>query len=136
MMIAVEDIATAPPITTATAGATWNRLMAPAATMAVVNSTWAPPTPSTSHRIATRRGSENSSPSVNTRNTTPISASSCVVSLSTASARACGPSSIPTTRYPRIAGNASLRTPATTHTEAVSRMSICRRGSLCNMSSC
>ena len=34
--------------------------------------------------MATRRGSENSSPSVNTRNTTPKSARSRVVSLSTA----------------------------------------------------
>ena len=50
--------------------------------MPVVISTCAPPTPSTSQRMATRRGSENSSPSVNTRNTTPKSASSCVVSLS------------------------------------------------------
>ena len=130
MMIAVEDIATAPPITTATAGATSKAMMAPAATMPVVTSTCAPPTPSTSQRIATKRGKENSSPKVNTRNTTPKSASSRVVSLSAASARACGPSSIPTARYPRIAGSFSLRTPATTHTDAVSRIRICSSGSL------
>ena len=49
-------------------------------------------------RIATKRGSENSNPKVNTRNTTPKSASSCVVSLSAARLRACGPNSMPTAR--------------------------------------
>ena len=49
--------------------------------MLVVMNTCAPPTPSTSQRIATRRGSENSNPRVKTRNTTPKSANSCVVSL-------------------------------------------------------
>ena len=86
MMIAVEDIATAPPMTIAAVGAIPNSAKAPAPTIPVVTSTCAPPTPSTSQRIATRRGSENSNPSVNTRNTTPKSASKRVVSLSTAQA--------------------------------------------------
>ena len=79
MTMAVDDMATAPPITTATAGATSRNRVRPAATMPVVTSTCAPPTPSTSQRIATRRGRENSNPSVNTRNTTPKSANSWVV---------------------------------------------------------
>ena len=76
MMMAVEDIATAPPTTTATAGAMLKKMMAAAATRPVVTNTWAPPTPSTSQRMATKRGRENSSPKVKTRKTTPKSASS------------------------------------------------------------
>ena len=83
MMMAVEDIATAPPTTTAEVGATPSSHAAASATIAVVTSTCAPPTPSTSPRMASKRGSENSSPSVNTRNATPKSASRRVVSLST-----------------------------------------------------
>ena len=131
MMMAVEDMATAPPMSTATAGATSKNRMAPAATIPTVISTCAPPTPSTSQRMATRRGSENSNPKVNTRNTTPKSANNCVVSLSAARLRACGPNSMPTARYPKIAGSANLRTAATTHTDAVSRIRICNSGSLC-----
>ena len=62
MMMAVEDMATAPPMTIAAVGAIPNSANAPAPTSAVVTSTWAPPTPSTSQRIATRRGRENSEP--------------------------------------------------------------------------
>ena len=98
MMMAVEDMATAPPITTASTAPIRNSIMPMAATMPVVISTCAPPTPSTSQRIATSRGSENSNPKVNTRKTTPKSASNWVVPLLVMSASACGPSSIPTTR--------------------------------------
>ncbi len=98
MMMAVEDMATAPPITTATAGATSRNRIRPDATIPAVIRTCAPPTPSTSQRMATKRGSENSKPKVNTRNTTPKSASSCVVALSAASASACGPNNMPTAR--------------------------------------
>ncbi len=97
-MIAVEDIATAPPTTTATAGAMRYAATAIAATMPAVSTVCAPPTPSTSPRIATNLGRENSRPRVNTRKTTPKSASRRVVSVSAASASAFGPSSMPTTR--------------------------------------
>src|SRR5271165_2533952 len=79
--------------------------------------------------MAMRRGNENSNPRVKTRNTTPKSASSCVVSLFSANESACGPSSMPTARYPTIAGSLSLRAPATTHTEAASRIRIWSSGS-------
>ena len=95
--IAVEDIATAPPITIATGGVAPSA-QAATATTAVVMSTCRPPIPSTSDFMATMRANENSSPSVKTRNTTPISASMPIDSSSSSTPRACGPNSMPTTR--------------------------------------
>ena len=54
--------------------------------------------PSTSDFIAIMRASENSSPSVKTRNTTPISASTRTGASYGTSPSMCGPSSMPTTR--------------------------------------
>ncbi len=95
--IAVDDIASAPPMTMAAPAWTPNaKAMPPKARPH--SSTCRPPMPSTSDFIATMRPSENSSPSVNTRNTTPISASTCTdVTLGTRPS-ACGPSTMPTSR--------------------------------------
>ena len=95
--IAVEDIATAPPITNATSG------VAPAAyatapASSAVMPTCCAPRPNTSWRIASMRGRENSRPSVNSRNTTPSSARNIVVAESCINPRAYGPSAMPTTR--------------------------------------
>ena len=74
--IAVDDIASAPPMTMAApALMPYANAMPPKARPH--SSTCRPPMPSTSDFIATMRASENSSPSVKTRNTTPISASTC-----------------------------------------------------------
>ena len=54
------------------------------------------PAESTYSNIATMRGHENSSPSVNSRNTTPMSASRCVDCDSATMPKACGPSASPT----------------------------------------
>jgi hypothetical protein len=95
--IAVEDIATAPPSTIAT-GSVAPSAQTAAPTTAVVMSTCSPPTPSTSDFIATMRASENSSPSVKTRNTTPMSASVRMASSLSSTPSACGPSTMPTSR--------------------------------------
>ena len=78
MMIAVLLIEMAPPITTAMShGTPTSRAMH--ANTTVVATTCAAPSPNTSRFMASMRGSENSSPSVNSRKVTPSSASSCVV---------------------------------------------------------
>ena len=79
-MIAVELIAIAPPIAIAGKGAVPSNQAMPATAVAV-STTCAVPMPNTSLRIATMRGQENSSPNVNSRNTTPSSDSNCVVSV-------------------------------------------------------
>ena len=68
------------------------------ATTAVVTSTCAPPTPSTSPRMASKRGRENSRPSVNTRNTTPNPRAAASCRCRRPARSACGPSSMPTAR--------------------------------------
>ncbi len=75
--MAVEDIDSAPPMTIDTSHESPSNRPTPT-NSPVVSSTCARPRPNTSRRMATMRGHENSSPSVNSRNTTPISASSCV----------------------------------------------------------
>ena len=75
--MAVEDMDSAPP--TATASSHDMPSARPMATnSSVVSATCMAPSPNTSRRMATMRAQENSRPSVNSRNTTPISASSCV----------------------------------------------------------
>ncbi len=117
--MAVEDIATAPPSTTATSGGEpSHQAMAPNAR--AVNPTWALPSANTSLRMAIRRGSENSSPRVNSRKTTPNSASVVVVSVSSTQPSACGPSSAPTARNPRTGGRRRRPSVATTSSVAAS----------------
>ena len=77
MMIAVEDIASAPPSAKAPARLTSKNppMTKPAASVnRIVRTTCDPPSPSTSLRIACSRVSENSSPIENIRKTTPNSA--------------------------------------------------------------
>ncbi len=95
--MAVDDMASAPPMTIAAPGCTPTP-RAMAANAAPHTSICRPPMPSTSDFIATMRASENSRPSVKTRNTMPISARSRTVASFGTSANAFGPSSIPTTR--------------------------------------
>ncbi len=95
--IAVEDIASAPPITIAAPVCTPKPSAMPA-NAPPQTSICRPPMPSTSDFIATMRPSENSSPSVKTRNTMPISARSRTVASFGTRPRACGPSSMPTTQ--------------------------------------
>ena len=94
--IAVEDMASAPPIMTAVSGGT-SRLHSTTANVAVVTTTCMPPMRNASRRMAIMRGSENSSPSVNTRNTTPRSARIGAMPLAV-KLSAYGPSSMPTAR--------------------------------------
>src|SRR5439155_1114684 len=84
--MAVELIATAPPSTIAMSHAMPSRWPKSANTPAVAM-TWAAPSPSTSRRMASMPGSENSSPSWNSRNATPSSASSRVLDCEAAVAR-------------------------------------------------
>ncbi|MNG92232.1 hypothetical protein D3C79_511610 [compost metagenome] len=64
----------------------------------VVNSTCRPPTPSTSLRMESRRGSENSSPRENIRKTMPSSPMVCMIACPVTMAAPWGPSSMPTNR--------------------------------------
>jgi hypothetical protein len=95
--MAVELIATTPPSTIAGAGRTPASHANVHATAPTARSCSAP-SPKTSRRIASMRGQENSSPSVNSRKTTPISASARVAGASSSSPKADGPSSMPTAR--------------------------------------
>ncbi len=77
MMIAVDDIASAAPRANAPARPTPKyapRSQPAARVIRIVSPTWAPPRPKTMRRIDRNRGSENSSPIENIRNTTPNSA--------------------------------------------------------------
>ncbi len=73
-MIAVELMAMAPPTSEAMSQGK-PKPRAISANTAMVAPTCSAPSPNTSRRIAIMRGSENSSPRVNSRNTTPSSAS-------------------------------------------------------------
>ena len=94
--IAVDDMASAPPIITAVRGGTLSP-HSTTANAAVVSETCRPPMRNASRRMAIMRGSENSSPSVNTRNTTPSSARIGATPPAVKSS-AYGPSSMPTAR--------------------------------------
>jgi len=94
--MAVEDMASAPPIITAVSGGTSSPQIT-TANAAVVSTTCRPPIKNASRRMAIIRGSENSSPSVNTRNTTPRSARIGAMPLAV-KLSANGPSSMPTAR--------------------------------------
>ena len=116
--IAVEDIATAPPSRIATGSA--RPIAQPtAATTAVVPPTCRPPSVNTSPRIAIRRGSENSRPSANSRNTMPNSASVSVVSVGVTQPSAWGPTLMPTIRKASISGRRKRRRPTTTASVAM-----------------
>ena len=95
--MAVDDMASAPPTINATGSVTSNAPHSRQVVSAVVSTTWAPPMPSASSRIDSMRGSENSNPKVNTRNTTPKSDSTGAMP-SVATSSAYGPSSMPTER--------------------------------------
>ena len=95
--IAVELMATAPPSTMATSQRRPSRWPSSANTAAVA-ATCAAPSPNTSRRMASMRGSENSRPRVNSRKATPSSASSRVAPVSETTPSACGPSTSPTAR--------------------------------------
>ena len=77
MTIAVDDIASAPPRANAPANPIpkWRPTSQPATMVKrIVSVTCAPPSPTTSRRMARNRASENSRPIENIRNTTPNSA--------------------------------------------------------------
>ena len=97
MPIAVDDIASAAPSTTAEA-----KLCASASAISANSSResryCAEPRPSTSRRIERNCGSENSSPIENIRKTMPYSAIARACAESGISLNACGPSSMPTVR--------------------------------------
>ena len=117
----MELIAIAPPSTTAISHGTPSRCVSSANTPAV-SVTCAAPRPNTSRRIASMRGSENSRPSVNSRNATPRSASSRVAPESESTPKACGPRASPTTRYAMLVGSARRRASVTIKTEPASRI--------------
>ena len=94
--MAVEDIASAPPIMIAVSGGT-RSVHSTVANVVVVSTTCRPPMSSASRRMAIMRGRENSRPSVNTRNTTPRSARIGAMPLAV-KLSAYGPSSMPTAR--------------------------------------
>ena len=95
--IAVEDIASTPP-SISPARHSMPSARAAAHTINRVSNTCAPPRPNTMRRMATSLGRLNSSPILNIRNTTPISASRRASTVSGIHARACGPIATPTMR--------------------------------------
>ena len=95
--MAVEDRASAPPSTSAPSTGTPAH-QATSAASAVVSTTCEPPSPTTARRRLQNCASENSRPIMNSRNTTPISASRCRVSLAGIQPRAWGPARMPTSR--------------------------------------
>ncbi|MQM40246.1 hypothetical protein KBTX_04293 [wastewater metagenome] len=97
MMMAVDDNASAPPITVA-APPPAPSAQAVSPSTPVHSATWAPPRPNTVQRIARSCGRENSRPMVNSRKTTPNSASGRTSSTSPTSPVADGPSATPTAR--------------------------------------
>jgi hypothetical protein len=72
--IAVEDMASAPPTAKAACQDKFTTRMPTAMVLSVDTMTWVTPMPKTILRIAMRRGIDTSSPIVNNRKTTPISA--------------------------------------------------------------
>ena len=94
---AVDDSASTAAISSASIGSSPSPM--PTATNAAVEiSTCPPPSPNTSRRMASSRDSENSSPSENSRNTTPNSATSCTASWLPIRPSAPGPISTPVAR--------------------------------------
>ena len=79
-VIAVDDMATTPPMTIAACQPT-PRKIAAVAPISVVSPTCRPPAPKTVARAAIIFGSENSSPTMNIRRTTPSSERNAVPSL-------------------------------------------------------
>ena len=107
--MAVDDIAIAPPSTTAPCQPisqgralrlfqTHTSRKCPSTAPAIVSATCDMPSPKTSVRMLRSLGRLNSSPMTNIRKTTPNSARYCTPALSCAKASALGPMSTPTTR--------------------------------------
>ena len=136
-MMAVEDRARAAPMARAAASG-WPARVAIAATAEMDKAVWAPPRPNTSRRSRRSRSHDSSRPIMNSRNTTPNSASSAMSpGLDTASGashgarwarapRPNGPRATPAARKPRI-GLTRRRLNSGTITPAVARNSTMSR---------
>ncbi|MDF2781394.1 MAG: hypothetical protein K0S96_1198 [Geminicoccaceae bacterium] len=96
-VIAVDDMATTPPMTIP-ACKPRPRKIAAVAPISVVSPTCRPPAPKTVARAAINFGSSNSSPIMNIRSTTSSSERNSVPSLGARSSRPCGPIARPATR--------------------------------------
>ncbi len=96
-MIVVDDCANTAPMTkAAAAGTPASQTATPTTT--VVNTTCPVPSPSTCSRSAWSCGSEKFRPIVNSRKTTPNSASAAKCGTSSAAPKVCGPRMTPTSR--------------------------------------
>ncbi|EHP41448.1 hypothetical protein OR16_19830 [Cupriavidus basilensis OR16] len=122
--MAVDDMASAPPSATEACQDSGNsQLKAQLAgiTASSDNTTCEPPRPNTCRFIALSLPRLNSRPIENIKKTTPNSARYLVCAVSLARPSACGPIRMPTTRYPSMGGNCSMRNATTPNTAAASR---------------
>ena len=120
-MMVVEDCANTAPTTKAAAGDK-PASHATVPTTAVVSATCPVPSDNTWSRSARICGSEKLSPIVNSRKTMPNSASTRSWWPSMTGPGVYGPSTTPTSRYPRLDGMRSRWKTATTATAASSRI--------------
>ncbi len=118
--MAVDDMAKTPPMTKAAGNESSSAHAARPATR-VVMMTCAPPMPNTALRMELSLLMENSSPRVNSRKTTPNSASTRVFSDSATQPSAWGPISAPTPKYANIGGKCIRRNTVTAITEIASK---------------